>query len=63
MEKHTCPMTLMSPPGHPKTCRGSHLAAACPGAVEAARKLKPQIPRVGQYGIPIRDELEFRRPS
>lgn len=41
--------------------RGFVLAAAHIGAIEASRKLKPQIPRVGEYGIPIRDELEFVR--
>ena len=41
--------------------RGYVLAAVHPGAIEASRRLKPQIPRVGNYGIPIRDELEFVR--
>ena len=41
--------------------RGYVLAAVYPGAIEASRRLKPQIPRVGNYGIPIRDELEFVR--
>ena len=27
------------------------------GAVDEARKIKPQIPEVGQTGIPIHDEL------
>ncbi len=27
--------------------------------MDAARKLKPQIPMAGMYGIPIRHELEF----
>lgn len=30
-----------------------------PGAVDAARGLKPSIPEVGEYGIPLHDELEF----
>jgi hypothetical protein len=30
-----------------------------PGAVEESRKLKPEIPRVGAFGIPIHDELEM----
>ena len=25
----------------------------------ARRKLKPSIPQIGNYGIPIRDEIEF----
>jgi len=31
------------------------------GAMEEARRLKPQIPRTGHGGIPIRDEIEFER--
>jgi GNAT superfamily N-acetyltransferase len=31
------------------------------GAVDAARRLKPSIPMVGEYGIPIRDELDLCR--
>ena len=32
-----------------------------PGGVDAARKLKPSIPAVGRYGIPLRDELVLVR--
>ncbi len=39
--------------------RGFTLAAIHAGAVEEARRTKPEIPRVGQYGIPIRDEIEL----
>jgi ribosomal protein S18 acetylase RimI-like enzyme len=39
--------------------RGFILTAVHPNAIEESRKLKPQIPRVGNYGIPIRDELLF----
>jgi N-acetylglutamate synthase-like GNAT family acetyltransferase len=28
-------------------------------SIEDARKLKPQIPKIGNYNIPIRDEIEF----
>jgi hypothetical protein len=28
-------------------------------AVEESRKLKPELPLVGQYGLPIQDEIEF----
>jgi len=28
-------------------------------AIEESRKLKPQLPFVGKYGIPIRDEIEL----
>ena len=38
--------------------RGLRLAALHPGAVDASRAaLKPSIPEVGEYGIPIRDEI------
>ena len=36
-------------------------AAVHRDAVTAARKLKPEIPRVDQAGRPIRDEIEFER--
>ena len=39
--------------------RGFAIVAVYPEAVEHARRLKPHIPRVGQRGIPIRDELEL----
>jgi ribosomal protein S18 acetylase RimI-like enzyme len=40
--------------------RGFVLAALRPGAVDEARKhLKPQIAAVGDFGIPLRDELEL----
>ena len=39
--------------------RGLRLARLHPGAVDEARRLKPDIPRVGEYGIPLRDELEL----
>ncbi|CAM3678383.1 GNAT family N-acetyltransferase [Kibdelosporangium persicum] len=29
------------------------------GAIDAARQLKPEIPEIGEHGIPIRDELEL----
>jgi GNAT superfamily N-acetyltransferase len=42
--------------------RGFHLTAIRCGAVDEARRLlKPAIPRVGDYGIPLRDELELAR--
>jgi ribosomal protein S18 acetylase RimI-like enzyme len=40
---------------------GFTLAALRPGAVEAARARKPQIPATGHAGIPIRDEIELER--
>jgi GNAT superfamily N-acetyltransferase len=39
--------------------RGFVLSGVYPKAIDQSRKLKPQIPRVGNYGIPIRDELLF----
>ena len=41
--------------------RGFRIATVRPGAVAAARALKPQIPETGAYGIPMRDELELER--
>ena len=43
--------------------RGFRLSALRPGAVDKARhELKPDIPGVGAYGIPIRDEIELELP-
>jgi ribosomal protein S18 acetylase RimI-like enzyme len=39
--------------------RGMRLAALHPGAMDRARVVKPEIPAVGYYGIPIRDDLEL----
>jgi ribosomal protein S18 acetylase RimI-like enzyme len=39
--------------------RGMQLAALRPGAIDAARLLKPEIPAVGDHGIPIHDEIEL----
>jgi ribosomal protein S18 acetylase RimI-like enzyme len=40
--------------------RGFRVRALRPGAVDCARAdLKPQIPAIGSYGIPIRDELDL----
>lgn len=41
--------------------RGFVLKAVHINALEQSRKLKPQIPLIGNHGIPIRDELEFER--
>jgi len=41
--------------------RGFRLARMQHGAVDAARELKPTIPMIGEYGIPIHDELELYR--
>ena len=39
--------------------RGWELVAFHRDAVTAGRHLKPEIPAVGDYGLPIRHELEF----
>jgi len=41
-------------------CRGFRLSSLRPGAVDRARaELKPEIPVIGSYGIPLRDELDL----
>jgi GNAT superfamily N-acetyltransferase len=42
--------------------RGFRLAELRPGAVDRARQYKPEIPRVGDYGIPLRDEIDLTLP-
>jgi DNA-3-methyladenine glycosylase I len=39
--------------------RGFRLAALYPNALVESRRLKPQIPLIGNDGIPLRDELEL----
>jgi ribosomal protein S18 acetylase RimI-like enzyme len=39
--------------------RGFRLTALRPGAIDDARRLKPEIGPVGAGGVPIRDELEL----
>jgi ribosomal protein S18 acetylase RimI-like enzyme len=39
--------------------RGFLLAALHRDAIEASRRLKPELPELGNDGIPIRDELEL----
>ena len=39
--------------------RGFRLAAIRPGAVDRSRQLKPEIPRTGDFGIPLRDEIDL----
>jgi ribosomal protein S18 acetylase RimI-like enzyme len=38
---------------------GFRLVAVREGEIERSRRLKPQIPDVGEAGVPIRDELEY----
>jgi GNAT superfamily N-acetyltransferase len=42
--------------------RGFRLAALRPGAVDRSRKHKPEIPRTGDFGIPLRDEIDLSCP-
>ncbi len=42
--------------------RGFQLAALRPGAVDRTRQLKPEIPRTGDFGIPLRDEIDLSCP-
>ncbi|MFC8103958.1 GNAT family N-acetyltransferase [Streptomyces sp. NPDC057363] len=37
--------------------RGLRITGVTPGAVDAARAVKPSIPLSGEYGIPLHDEL------
>jgi len=39
--------------------RGFRLDKLHRGAVDEGRRLKPQIPLIGDHGIPLRDELEL----
>ncbi|MFP7202802.1 GNAT family N-acetyltransferase [Lysinibacillus halotolerans] len=41
--------------------RGFILSQIFNNAVEKARKLKPEIPLIGNDGIPIRDEIELKK--
>jgi GNAT superfamily N-acetyltransferase len=42
--------------------RGFRLAALRPGAVDRSRQHKPEIPRTGDFGIPLRDEIDLSCP-
>ncbi|HEY3750477.1 MAG TPA: GNAT family N-acetyltransferase [Pseudonocardiaceae bacterium] len=42
--------------------RGFRLTGLRPGAVNRSRQLKPEIPLLGAYDIPLTDELELTRP-
>jgi GNAT superfamily N-acetyltransferase len=41
--------------------RGFRMTEVRPGAVDKARSLKPSISLVGEFGIPIHDEIELER--
>jgi len=40
---------------------GFFVKAVHPNAMSFSRKLKPEIPEIGNYGIPIRDEIELEK--
>lgn len=39
--------------------RGFIIKKVYPGAITAARKIKPEIPLIGNYGIPMRDAIKL----
>ena len=41
--------------------RGYHMSQVRLGGMTKIRLLKPNVPRIGCYGIPIRDEIEFEK--
>ena len=41
--------------------RGFTIAAVHCDAIAESRRMKPSISQIGQYGIPIRDEVEFEK--
>jgi GNAT superfamily N-acetyltransferase len=41
--------------------RGFRIIAVQPGAIDTLRAMKPSIPAIGQYGIPMRDEIELEK--
>ena len=42
--------------------RGLRIVGVTSGGVDSSRLLKPSIPTVGSYGIPLRDELTLELP-
>ena len=45
--------------------RGFRITKVYPDAIDEARKTKPDIPEIGDYGIPLKDalELEYKLPE
>ncbi len=39
--------------------RGFNIVKIYPNAIKISRKIKPQIPLIGQNGIPLKDEIEL----
>jgi GNAT superfamily N-acetyltransferase len=42
--------------------RGYNISSVRLGGMTKIRLLKPNVPKIGYYGIPIRDEVEFEKP-
>lgn len=42
--------------------RGFTMTCVRLGSMTKIRLLKPNVPKIGDYGIPIRDEIEFEKP-
>ncbi|HEX9089857.1 MAG TPA: hypothetical protein VF831_00125, partial [Anaerolineales bacterium] len=40
---------------------GYRLVDVHKNALDLSRQLKPQIPKIGKYGIPLNDEWEFEK--
>lgn len=38
---------------------GLRITSVSPGAVDRSRSIKPNIPAIGEYGIPLHDEIEL----
>lgn len=41
--------------------RGFRITEVRPGALDQARRIKSSIPTIGEYGIPLRDEIDLER--
>ena len=41
--------------------RGYYIARIYPNAMDEVRKLKPNVPLIGENGIPLRDEIELEK--
>ena len=41
--------------------RGYHITKVYENAMDEVRKLKPDLPLIGENGIPLRDEIEFEK--
>jgi len=41
--------------------RGFQITVIRPNGMQAIRKMKPDMPEIGHYGIPVRDEIELTK--